>query len=326
MLRVSARVLLMLWAVSASLAQQPPCTVLANVVTEQLPYALIVFPSIPPTKGYGFPPELWLPARGLSPESFIVRDGRHRVPVLSVETYTGPRRIVLVVVFDRGLATAEHGGLIDRPRIALGGILSKARAEDSFALLTAWPHIAVPFGSSPTALRASIHDLSPSTAQFGRKDDVLDTILEAASWFGSPEKGDSILVIGGFGGPRAKTSQVRHTLAGRGIRLFDLGAGMSDGSCTDWLLCGYSLSPDGTLAEDTGGGWEPVGYLGPKAADENVWLWQTEAKTLYDMATFAYVLRLAKTGPHVKIELSGEALSRLHRPRLSYPRPLPVCP
>ena len=93
------------------------------------------------------------------------------------------------------------------------------------------------------------------------------------------------------------------------------------------LPCIESLSPDGVLVEETGGAWESIGSDGPDAVDENVRLWQNEAKALYDMATSTYALRLSKTGPHLKIELSPEARSRLQwPPRISYPSPLPVCP
>src|SRR5512143_1656517 len=96
---------------STSQAQQPSCTVVANVVTEQPSPAASVIPSLIP--GANLPPDLWLPARGLSPESFVAREGRHRVPVLSVEMDTGPRRILFVVAFGndwRKLVRAKQDG------------------------------------------------------------------------------------------------------------------------------------------------------------------------------------------------------------------------
>lgn len=80
-----------------------------------------------------------------------------------------------------------------------------------------------------------------------------------------------------------------------------------------------------TLREQTGGGWQSIGYLGsgPDALDAMLWEWQNAAKALYETATFAYVLHLARTGPHVKIHLAAPSLSASLI--LSYPTPLPVC-
>jgi len=327
MLRCFAVVLLLVSTSRIAPAQQAPCNVPVNVAAEKLSYPV---PTRFHAAKWGFPPELWLPARGLRPEDFVVRDGHHSVPVLSVETETGPRRVVFVVAYGRGGAAATQPLSIDAgPAGAqINVILSNARPEDSFGLLNAWgPHLSVPLGSSLDALRQVLRVLSPGAGR-PQGDAVLDALREVSGWFGAPQAGDSIFLVGGSEHwPRGRTSQVCSALVSRGIRLFVLGAWASAGECEAWLPCLESLSPDGTLAEETGGGWESIGYRGPNAADENVWLWQNEAKSLYDMATSSYVLRLPKAGPHLKIELSPEGLSHLQwPPRISYPRPLPVCP
>lgn len=91
------------------------------------------------------------------------------------------------------------------------------------------------------------------------------------------------------------------------------------------------MSPgDNTKSADQyyGGGREPFGIMPSrvKAADWGAWLARNRAESLYRMAAFSYVLGLARTRPHVRIELSEETWHRLHWPRVSYPRPLPVCP
>ncbi len=308
MTRVCVGLLLLISAVRIALAQQAPCKVAVNVAAENLSYPVrpITFPS---TK-WGFPPELWLPARGLRPEDFVVRDGHHSVPVLSVETETGPRRVVFVVAYGRGGAAATQTLSVNAgpAGVQINTVLSSARPEDSFALLNAWgPRLGVPFGSSRDAVLEALRVLSPGAGR-PQGEAVLDALREASDLFGAPQAGDSIFLVGGSEHwPRSRASQVRSALVSRGIRLFVLGAWMTEGDeCHAWVGCGEWVSPDGALAEETGGGWESIGYEGPDAADQNILLWQNEAKALYDMATSTYVLRLPKVGPHLKIELSPE--------------------
>lgn len=319
MLRVLPVVFLMFCGAGVCMGQQGACTVVASVVKGLPSHPLR--PMTLPKGAFGSPPALWVPARGLSPAAFTVRDGHHRVAVLSVEADAGPRLIVFVVVLDKEWATAEHGGLADTPGIAVKAILSEARPEDSFALVkVGGQRLAVPFGSSPTALLASIKRLSPSRTQVVRGDDVVAALLEAATWFGTPQAGDAIIFIGDVfrNWSRARASKARTALVSRGIRLFSLGGGINVGTCFN---CGYSLSPGAALAEATGGAWQGIGYQGPEAGDENRWLWQNEAKSVYDMATSGYILRLPETGPHMRIELAPGVVAGLN-----YPTPLPVCP
>jgi hypothetical protein len=215
----------------------------------------------------------------------------------------------------------------------LTAVLSAARPQDSFALLAVGgPRLEVRFGSSRDALRAGIEALSHPDPDGPEGPDLFDGLLEATTWFGSPQTGDSIFEFGGirrWRWDRGKASQIRSALASRGIRLFSLGGAyqMFGGDPAD-PATGVQDSPFLTLCLESGGGWETIGYLGPgpKARDDMLWEWNDAAKALYELATFAYVLHLPRTGPHVKIQLTMEALGLPGWPRLSYPSPLPVCP
>jgi hypothetical protein len=281
--------------------------------------------------------------RGLSRDSFIARDGKRPVPVLSVDEDTGPRRIALVVMLDKRWRTEFHGGLAEAPRTAASAVLSNARPEDSFALLTApGPRIAVPFGAATSELRARTTQLLPSQTPLGRAQAVLNALVEAADWFGRPQTGDSILLIGGFRrASRARVSQVGKILVSRGVRVFVFGGASDLVDCLD-TLC-IEQTPDVTLAVATGGANQEMGYAGPKHPDESLRLWQNEAKSLYDIATLAYIVRLPSTGPRMRVGLSldpgvltypsalppdlAAALSKASvGAHLTYPRPLPVCP
>jgi len=314
-------------------AQQPPCTVVANVVAE------VVRPLWPLPDGTKvYQPESWIPLRNLPPDAFVVRDGRRRVPVLSVEQNSGPRRIVVVIAYPGARAyeriragtagsSAPQEQTPDLVDTQVTAIASLARPEDSLALLTTGEsRLEVPLGSSRDALRAGIAAFFHPHADGPAGPDVFSGLAEAITWFGTPQTGDSIFLLGGIRPwDRAKGADLRSALVSRGIRLFILGtAGFEITPCTTCL--GSFLTPDALLSEQTGGGFEMTGYLGPHASDDNLRLWQSEAKALYDMATAAYVLRLERTGPALRVELSPKIRGRLEAARVHYATPVPVCP
>jgi hypothetical protein len=326
-MRLCVALVLIASALGVAEAQQPPCTVPIRVVTEILPRRLC-----PLSTGASVSlPELWTPARDLPPSAFIARDGRRRVPIVAVEKDEGPRRIALVALLGGGRAAlARRGRRGGQPAgpvgIALRAILSTARPEDSFALLAAGgPRIALPFGSSRDALRAGVDELSHPNPDAPRGPDILKALREAAAWFGSSKTGDSIFLVGALGPKRRmKASQFRSALSGRRVHLFCLGPAYVEEGVADYASNSYS--PLVGVAEGSGGAWQELGYRGRGAPDGNPSLWRDEAEALYKMATFSYVLRLPRTGPHVEIQLTDETWHRLRWPRISYPRPLPVCP
>jgi len=311
-------------------AQQAPCTVVGNVVRILLPQPWK--PLLPDSPYAAFP--LDVPERRLPAEAFIAHDGAfHHLPILSVQTDEGPRRIVLMVTFGPGWReAAEHperkteGWLT--PVLWMEPILSAPRAEDSFALLVVGgPRVQVPFASSRADLLRGVEaTLHPNPAAPDGPD-LLDGLLQAASWFGSPQTGDSIFEFGFVPHKhwdKARASKVRTALVSKGIRLFSLGgAYFTEGTCSEGWDCGSWESPFTVLCLETGGDWETIGYLGPRGHDEMLWELRNAAKSLYELATFAYILRLPRTGPRVKIGLSLTALQGV---RLYYPSPLPVCP
>lgn len=264
---------------------------------------------------------LWAPAHGLPLQPFAPHDEHRPIAVLSADVDRGPRRIIFVV---------ENGKQVTPSARQVGAaglttILSHARPEDSFALLTAGGlRVAVPFGSSPDSLRAAIAQLwrpRPAGAQSGN---LADALLEAATWFGSPQAGDSVfLVARRIAGGRAH--RVRSALAAGRIRLFTLGVGTLIHSATD---AGFWETPLLELSEESGGGWEQVEDLPRKgdATDAQFELSRKEALDLYGMVETIYVIQLERTGPHVMIEPSQQVIDEMPWARVAYQRPLPVCP
>ena len=312
-------------AVATTQAQQAPCTVVANVAKELMPYPL---QPLPPGGQY-YPAPLTVPERGMAPRAFVAHEGLfHHIPIVSVEPDDGPRRIVLVETFGegwRGRVRQWEGKAPVPPELT--AVLSVARPQDSFALLAiGGPRVEVPFGSRRETLQAAIDGLAHPDPNGPDGPGLFDGLLEAASWFGPAQVGDSILEFGGIRGWRwdkGKASQLRGALVSRGIRLFSLGGAYQTGGGDDYASGAWE-SPFGRLCEQTGGDWGTIGYLGRNARDEMWWEWREAAKALYEEATFAYILRLPRTGPRVKIQLTPAA----SKPGvlLSYPRPLPVCP
>jgi hypothetical protein len=311
-------------------ARQAACTVVATVERALLPQ-----PWKPLVSGSPYlAAPLGVPERHLSADAFVAHMGLlHHVPILSVETDDGARRIVLMVTFGPGWreAAARPQRKADEwltPVLWMEPILSAPRAEDSFALLVVGgPRVQVPFGSSRADLLRGVEaTLHPDpTAPDG--PDLLDGLLQAASWFGSPQIGDSILQFGFVAQKpwdKTRASRLRSILISQGIRLFTLGgAYFMQGTCSELWDCGTWESPFTHLCRDTGGGSEEIGYLGPKGHDEMLWESRSAAKALYDLATFVYVLRLPRTDPRLKIYLTTPTLTG---PLLHYPSPLPVCP
>jgi hypothetical protein len=305
-----------------------PCTVAVSVVKSVGP----VIPLLPAPPGKFFPPSVFDRAPDLPPEAFsaYVYDRRHRergpVGILSVERDSGPRRIAMVVGGLR-LQTEIGQPMLQAVPVAIERILSKARPQDSFALLTAGgPPVALPFGSGRDAIRLAVERIQNSKEWKRGGKGVLDALVQATARFGSPHVGDSIILFGGLPREgRARISELRATLTTGHIRLHVF-------SGVDWattggdMVSGEWVRPLAWICDETGGDWEYVGYAGARASDENLWMWRTEADGLYEVIKSVYTLRLERTGPNVTIDLSPQFREQIPRGVVIYPRPLPVCP
>ena len=319
-------------AATALGAQETPCTVIANVAAAyyrpllQLPNGTEVAE-----------PGLWIPDSQLPPDAFVAREGHHRVRILSVQQDDAARRVVIVVAYPgarawerlraAGAPTGRAGPQDpDMLGTQLSAVLSAARPQDSLGFLTTGEsRIEVPLSSNRRALLDGINAFFAPTGDGSAGPDVFGGLAQAAAWFGKAQAGDSILLLGGIDPwDRAKGAELRANLVGRGIRLFILGpAGAIPPGC---YWCESSPRLDDVLAVETGGGVETTSGLVPQAPKESVRLWQEQARTMYDMVTFAYLIRFARTNPKVKIELSPKLRTKFLQVRINYATPLPVCP
>jgi hypothetical protein len=325
-------------------AQQPTCTVPVNVIGPDLsslskdqaedrtaawlqqwgnqhPY---------PWGGALGSKPLWAPVRDVPADAFVVRDKKHPVPVESVTVDRGPRRIVFVA--DNGAKMTLAARKIEAAVIA--NVLSKGRAEDSFALLTArGPRMALPFGAGLDSMKAPADKLSGLAQGQGKGESVLDAVLEATSWLQPPKAGDSILLVAMRveGGNRVSSRKVRNALRAGGIRLFGFQLGPSfvvNKNLEEPALYSGFIHGMLTLAKISGGvvvveDTEESNY---RLDTEDLDLLKTNAEQMYSAIVQYYVLRFDSIDPHQIVRLYPVFKKQPHIPlRVLYPHYSPNC-
>jgi hypothetical protein len=222
-------------------------------------------------------------------------------------------------------------------------ILSKARPEDSFALLTTrGPRVELRFGSSREAIRAAAEQLESTPQGKSGKGGVLDAVLEATTWFQPPQPGDSIFLMTLHleGKHRASFSKVRAAVAAGRIRVFGFQLGEQLLRITDAINTAaeslemqvfgqYSiLNQTLLLSRDSGGEatlentQEGKQY---KLTGDRLRLLHGTGEAMYMEATDLYLLQLERTGPDVVIALAPPVLEQLPWASVVYPKSLPPC-
>lgn len=275
--------------------------------------------------------EAWTVARDIPVEAFLARDKKHPISIRSVTIDRGPRRIVIVA--DNGKEMTVGAREIEAAVIT--DILSKARAEDSFGLLTArGPRIEFSLHSRPEVIQAAAEKLETSAqGQSQTSEGVLDALLEASIWLQPPRPGDSIFLLAMRveGKNRVSVSRVRRALGAGRIRLFSFQLGPA--SIWGPTFMGVPTSAeisDGmfSLTSRTGGvgEWENTGEYRYESQDVRLQQLRDIAEQMYNAITEYYVVELSSVGPHVAISLSPEFEKRLLVPMdVLYPRDLPSC-
>lgn len=329
---------LLVSAGSAGLGQQSPCTVSVNVLTPDLSS----FPKADadralgawkefrgwerPTRGWDAPDfvtlgfvivPFWTVERGLPAGAFLARDKKRPVSIESVGIDRGPRRIAFIA--DNGKEMVAYGRKVETAVMA--EILSKARAEDSFALLTVrGPRVALRFGSSRESVQAAADTLANPPQGKPDKESALEGILEAASWLQPPQPGDSIILISVLTDSKhnASFTKVRRAVATGRVRVFDIPLGGN--------------VPPPLFIPDEGGDNSPRDMYALVRASGGVQLesrsleqLRDNAEQMYNAIAEYYVLQVSSIGPHLNISLSPEFQKRLPMVMFLYPWNLPPC-
>jgi hypothetical protein len=349
-----ALAVLISWS-SLSLAQQPPCTIPVNVVAPDLSslseddQAMIARrwkehmakqkgPTLREKSNWDWQGEAyvswlegtvhadWELLQTLPAGAFVARDGSGSIRIQAVTTDRSPRRVIFVIENGKRV----NAGARKLESEALSYILSKARSEDSFGLLTArGARMELPLGSSLDTLRAASEQIAAPSQATSAKG-VLDAVLEASTWFQPPRPGDSIflMAVRVEGGNRAGFSKVQAGLGAGGIRAFGL------------MLSSYY----GVESEDTRTSFvwyypktfALTGSSGGLAVQEPVWQpsdlttkrleeVQGEAEMIYSAITEYYLLELDSVGHDMVIDLAPQIRNQRPLAKVLYPRRLSPC-
>jgi hypothetical protein len=196
------------------------------------------------------------PFHGLSSAEFFGRAGKASVVVKNMTFDDGPRRIVLVVDTSKKLS----GDTRQAERAMIDTLLSAARSQDSFAMVTArGPEHVVKFGEEHSAFIQALP--TEGESRHGKEQGVLDAVMQAIGLFGDAKPGDSIIVMAAdLGGSKTTNAKlVAKALDQHHIRMFGLALGLvqvknstvSGQSTTAWGLA--TATPGvGDFVYDTG--------------------------------------------------------------------------
>jgi len=276
------------------------------------------------------------PAEGggpnLTAQDFFAHDRKHPIAVRSITIDRGPRRIVFVVEDGKRMTPAlwRIGGA------AISGVLFKARAVDSFGLITGGgARVALRLGSKPDAIRAAVEQLpTRSTAQ---AEGVLDAVLEATNWLNPAEPGDAIFIVALDlrGKHHASFSKVREAVAAGRIRVFgvELGEGPPGPYFGDWSYEQLATVPNvgfgnvnhlALLVKSTGGllGGPVVPISSPPPDLAGV---SASAERMYEAISVYYDLQLDSAGKGLIVGLAPPVQDRFLWAFVSYPREPAAC-
>jgi hypothetical protein len=162
--------------------------------------------------------------RGLAAEDFVGRMQRKPVTVKLVTFDDGPRRVLIVVDANKKLSADSRKAQGEMLRT----ILDNARPQDTFALISTHGHgPQVKFTADRSAIRAALGWDDGSDNGKEKELGVLDGVMAGMEWFGTPQLGDSIVVMAADleGNHKTNARLVASALEEKRIRMFGLALG-----------------------------------------------------------------------------------------------------
>ena len=162
--------------------------------------------------------------RGLAAEDFVGHLQKKPVTVKLVTFDDGPRRVLIVVDVNKKLspdARKTQGEM-------LRTILDNARPQDTFALISVHGRGAqVKFTADRSAIKTALGWDNGQDNGKEKELGVLDGVMAGMEWFGTPQSGDSIVVMAADmeGNHKANPKLVARALEEKHIRLFGLALG-----------------------------------------------------------------------------------------------------
>jgi hypothetical protein len=160
----------------------------------------------------------------LAAEDFVGRMQRKPVTVKLVTFDDGPRRVLIVVDANKKLSADSRKAQGEMLRT----ILDNARPQDTFALISTHGHgPQVKFTADRSAIRAALGWDDGSDNGKEKELGVLDGVMAGMEWFGTPQLGDSIVVMAADleGNHKTNARLVASALEEKRIRMFGLALG-----------------------------------------------------------------------------------------------------
>jgi hypothetical protein len=129
---------------------------------------------------------------GLTPQDLTIRQNKQSLVIESVKYDSASRRVLLLLDTSARLPVDARKAEVALARY----ILSRARAADSFALLTARGALRqVRFEEGKESILHALQELSADPKEAVKGENILDTMVQGIAWFGPPRPGDAILIM-----------------------------------------------------------------------------------------------------------------------------------
>ena len=162
--------------------------------------------------------------RGLAAEDFVGQMQKKPVNVKLVTFDDGPRRVLIVVDMNKKLSSDSRKAQGEMLRT----ILDNSRPQDTFALIsTHGQGPQVKFTADRSAIKTALGwDNTPDNGK-EKELGVLDGVMAGIEWFGTPQSGDSIVVMAADmeGNRKTNAKLVARALEEKHIRMFGLALG-----------------------------------------------------------------------------------------------------
>lgn len=162
--------------------------------------------------------------RGLAAEDFVGHLQKKPVTVKLVTFDDGPRRVLIVVDVNKKLSSDARKTQGEMLRT----ILDNARPQDTFALISVHGRGAqVKFTADRSAIKTALGWDNGQDNGKEKELGVLDGVMAGMEWFGTPQSGDSIVVMAADmeGNHKANPKLVARALEEKHIRMFGLALG-----------------------------------------------------------------------------------------------------
>jgi hypothetical protein len=129
---------------------------------------------------------------GLTAHDLTIRQGKQDIAIESIQYDSAARRVLLILDTSSRLPPDAR-----KAETAVAQyLLSHARPQDSFALLTSrGPLRKSRFEDGRESFLKAVQELAADPKEPGKGENILDSLVTGLAWFGKPQPGDAILIL-----------------------------------------------------------------------------------------------------------------------------------